>query len=78
MLAVTRSWLPLERERLRQRGRDAARRRRVVVAVDVLDQDRELVAAQPGDRVRLAGAGEEPLGRGDRAAGRRRRGRGCR
>ena len=67
------------RERRLERGQqplgDHGRRRR---RGRVLDQDRELVAAHPGERVAVAERATQPLGDARPGARRPRRGRGCR
>ena len=53
-------------------------RQRLAVALDVLGEDHELVAAEARDRVAVAHQLGEPLGDRHAAARRRPRGRGCR
>ena len=62
-------------QRLEQPARDLDA---VVVVLDVLEQDRELVAAEAGGRVAVAQAGPQPAGHLAAAGRRPRRDRGCR
>ena len=77
-LTVTRAAVDDERRRAARAQHALGHVGRVGLAVDVLEQDGELVAAQPRDRV-LGRAGSRAAGRRPRAGARRRpRGRGCR